>query len=65
LIFDYKGLKIQFVIDRGYLEGEIIRNETYIPFSKLNPRFRNLEKNLVNVDLIIEYLHENKKEIII
>ncbi|GAB7087159.1 hypothetical protein [Marinifilum fragile] len=54
--YEYNGVKINLVIDRGFLEGEIYKNGNYISLSEFNPLLRDLEKNIENADLIVNYI---------
>lgn len=63
LVYEYRGIKISYVHDRGYIEGEVIKDGTFIPFSKINPLLTNLRLSIENINLIIDFLARHKDEL--
>ena len=63
LEYKFKEGKIYFVIDRSYIEGEIVKNENFTSFSKFDPKLTNLKKSTANIDKIIDFLNDHREEI--
>ena len=64
LSFEKDGIQLTFVYDKGFINGEIIDGDKYIPYWKLDSSMSNLWlEGTENVDKIINYLSKHRREL--
>lgn len=64
VIFENHGVKISFVKDRGYLNGEIMKDNKYTSFTKIDNSIQNIWlEGTKDIDLIVKSLINKKDEI--
>ncbi len=62
--FEKDGIQLTFVYDKGFISGEIIDGDKYIPYWKLDRSMSNLWlEGTENVDKIINYLSKHRREL--
>lgn len=64
VFFEKADIKLSFIYDRGFINGEIIRGDEYIPYWKIDSSLTNLWLDgTENIDKIINYLHKYRNRL--
>lgn len=64
VFFEKANIRLSFIYDRGYINGEIIKGDEHIPYWKINNSLTNLWlKDTENIDKIIDYLFEHRNRL--